>query len=90
MIHQLQYPGLIQSDYHVIADKKRGNPAQTAPGKFCIGLRVIVNILFHEADILLGKKLFRRPAMGSGLGGEQHYFLHKNIASIDNLFMVNC
>lgn len=76
VINQLQYAGFIQSDYHIVANNKCGNPAEPAPGEFRMGFRVGVDILFREAYFLLGKKLFRRFAMGSGLGCEHDHFLH--------------
>ena len=75
----MQYPGLIQSDDHIVADQKGGHPAQAKPGKLRIGFGVGVDVLFGEAYLVLGKELFRRPAMGSGFSGKHDYFLHKTI-----------
>ena len=79
MVDQLQYPGLIQSDHNILADQDSGHPAQTAPGEFRGGLGISVDIFFGETYVVLRKELLGRFTMGSGLSGEQGYFLHKYI-----------
>ncbi len=87
VIDQLQDPGLIQTHHHILTYQYGWYATQTAAGELGVGLRIVIYILFGKTDFVLGKKLFRRFAMGSGLGGEQYYLLHEYASlHFDGLF----
>ena len=72
MVHELQDSCLIESNNHVIADKKRGHTAHISSYQFRAGLRVNSYILFHIMNLLLRKKLLRRRTMRSGRGSKHN------------------
>lgn len=84
MIDQFQNPGFVQTHHHIVADQNGRHSAQTPAGKFRIGLRILIYVLFGETYFVLGKKLFRRFAMGSGLGSKQNDFLHLQVPPLQS------
>ena len=76
MIDQLQDLGFVQTHHHVFTDQKCRDAFKISAGELLAAFGVDIDILFHEADFILRKKLFRRGTVRSGFGSKHDYVLH--------------